>query len=226
MVNTEVMMVDRKFDKELNELNNKILKMAALTQESIYLAIEAVKHRDRSLAEKIIEKDQEIDAFELDIDDFSVELLARRQPLAGDLRFITTGMKINGELERIADLAVNIAHRAIDLSDKPLLKPLIDIPIFSDLSINMVKTTIDAFVNRDAVLAKKVIEMDKEANLLRNKIQKELVEDYIAKDLSTLSRALSLFLVAQHLERICDHAKYISEGVIYLVSARVVKHSY
>ncbi len=219
-------MVDRKFDKELNELNNKILKMAALTQESIYLAIEAVKHRDRSLAEKIIEKDQEIDAFELDIDDFSVELLARRQPLAGDLRFITTGMKINGELERIADLAVNIAHRAIDLSDKPLLKPLIDIPIFSDLSINMVKTTIDAFVNRDAVLAKKVIEMDKEANLLRNKIQKELVEDYIAKDLSTLSRALSLFLVAQHLERICDHAKYISEGVIYLVSARVVKHSY
>jgi len=220
------MMVDRKFDKELNELNNKILKMAALTQESIYLAIEAVKHRDRSLAEKIIEKDQEIDAFELDIDDFSVELLARRQPLAGDLRFITTGMKINGELERIADLAVNIAHRAIDLSDKPLLKPLIDIPIFSDLSINMVKTTIDAFVNRDAVLAKKVIEMDKEANLLRNKIQKELVEDYIAKDLSTLSRALSLFLVAQHLERICDHAKYISEGVIYLVSARVVKHSY
>jgi phosphate transport system protein len=219
-------MVDRKFDKELNELNSKILKMAALTQESIYLAIEAVKHRDRSLAEKIIEKDEEIDAFELDIDDFSVELLARRQPLAGDLRFITTGMKINGELERIADLAVNIAHRAIDLSDKPMLKPLIDIPVFSELSINMVKTTIDAFVNRDAALAKKVIEMDKEANLLRNKIQKELVEDYIAKDVSTLSRALSLFLVAQHLERICDHAKYISEGVIYLVSARVVKHSY
>ncbi len=219
-------MVDRKFDKELNELNSKILKMAALTQESIYLAIEAVKHRDRSLADKIIEKDEEIDAFELDIDDFSVELLARRQPLAGDLRFITTGMKINGELERIADLAVNIAHRAIDLSDKPMLKPLIDIPIFSELSINMVKTTIDAFVNRDAALAKKVIEMDKEANLLRNKIQKELVEDYIAKDVSTLSRALSLFLVAQHLERICDHAKYISEGVIYLVSARVVKHSY
>jgi phosphate transport system protein len=219
-------MVDRKFDKELNELNSKILKMAALTQESIYLAIEAVKHRERSLAEKIIEKDEEIDAFELDIDDFSVELLARRQPLAGDLRFITTGMKINGELERIADLAVNIAHRAIDLSDKPMLKPLIDIPVFSELSINMVKTTIDAFVNRDAALAKKVIEMDKEANLLRNKIQKELVEDYIAKDVSTLSRALSLFLVAQHLERICDHAKYISEGVIYLVSARVVKHSY
>ncbi len=219
-------MIDRKFDKELDELNSKILKMAALTQESIYLAVEAVKHRDRSLAEKIIEQDKEIDSFELDIDDFSVELLARRQPLAGDLRFITTGMKINGELERIADLAVNIAHRAIDLSDKPLLKPLIDIPIFSELSINMVKTTIDAFVNRDDVLAKKVINMDKEANLLRNKIQKELVEDYIAKDVNTLSRALSLFLVAQHLERICDHAKYISEGVIYLVSARVVKHSY
>ena len=218
-------MVDRKFHEELNELNSKILKIASLTQESIYLAIEAVKHRDKALAEKIIERDQEIDAFELDIDDFSIELLARRQPLAGDLRFITTGMKINGELERIADLAVNIAHRAIDLSDKPMLKPLIDIPIFSELSINMVKTTIDAFVKRDEVLAKKVIDMDKEANQLRNKIQKELVEDYIAKDVTTLSRALSLFLVAQHLERICDHAKYISEGVIYLVSARVVKHT-
>ncbi len=218
-------MVERKFDEELKELNNKLLKMATLTQESIYLAVESIKNRDKDLAKKIIDSDKRIDELELDIDDFSIELLARRQPLAGDLRFITTGIKINGELERIADLSVNIAQRALDLSDQPLLKPLIDIPIFSELAVNMVKSTIDAFVKRDAEIAEKVINMDVEANRLRDLIQKELVTDYIAKDVNTLSRALSLFLVAQHLERICDHAKYISEAVIYLVSAKVVKHS-
>jgi len=218
-------MVERKFDEELKELNNKLLKMATLTQESIYLAVESIKNRDKDLAKKIIDSDKRIDELELDIDDFSIELLARRQPLAGDLRFITTGIKINGELERIADLSVNIAQRALDLSDQPLLKPLIDIPIFSELAVNMVKSTIDAFVKRDAEIAEKVINMDVEANRLRDLIQKELVTDYIAKDVNTLSRALSFFLVAQHLERICDHAKYISEAVIYLVSAKVVKHS-
>jgi phosphate transport system protein len=218
-------MVDRRFDEELNDLNNKLLRMAALTQESIYLAVEALKHRDKTLAERVIDNDKAIDAFELDIDDFSIELLARRQPLAGDLRFIAIGMKINGELERIADLSVNIAHRALDLSEQPLLKPLVDIPVFSQIAITMVKETIDAFVTRDAGLAEKVIKMDAEANNMRDLIHKKLVTDYIAKDVNTISRALSLFLVAQHLERICDHAKYIAEAVIYLVSARVVKHS-
>ncbi|HOW16748.1 MAG TPA: phosphate signaling complex protein PhoU [bacterium] len=218
-------MIDRRFDEELNELNNMLLKMATFTQESIYLAIDSIKNRDIKTAKIVIDNDKKIDEFELDIDDFSVELLARRQPLAGDLRFITTGMKINGELERIADLSVNIAERSIDLSSQPLLKPLVDIPIFSELAVNMVKTTIDSFIKRDAELAKKVISMDAEANRLRDTIQKELVEDYIAKDISTLSRGVSLFLVAQHLERICDHAKYIAEAVIYLVSARVVKHN-
>ncbi len=217
--------MDRKFDEELNELNNKLIKMASLAQESIFLSIEALKNRDKGLAEKIIENDRVIDAFELGIDDYSVELLARRQPLASDLRFLATAMKINGELERIADLSVNIAKRVVDLSDQPLLKPLVDIPVFSQLSITMVKETIDALVNRDADLAEKVIKMDAEANRLRDSIHKELVTDYIAKDASTVSRALSLFLVAQHLERICDHAKYISESVIYLVKATVVKHS-
>jgi phosphate transport system protein len=219
------MMVERKFDEELNELNSKLLKMAALAQESIFLSIEALKNRDKALADKIIDNDKVIDKLELEVDDYSTELLARRQPLANDLRFITTGMKINGELERIADLAVNIAHKAIYLSDKPVLKPLIDIPIFGQLAVKMVSHTIDSFIKRDAELAKEVIKMDSDANSLRNLIQKELVEDYISKDVNTLSRALSLFLVAQHLERICDHAKYIAEGVIYLVDAKVVKHS-
>ena len=217
-------MVERKFDEELNELNNKLLKMATFAQESISLSIDALKNRDKSLAERIVENDKTIDRLELEIDDYSIELLARRQPLAGDLRFITTGVKLNGELERIADLSVNIAHRAIDLCDKPMLKPLVDIPIFGQLAVQMVSKTIDAFMSRDAILAKEVIKMDSEANRLRTIIQKELVEEYISKDVNTVSRALSLFLVAQHLERICDHAKYIAEGVIYMVEAKVVKH--
>ena len=218
-------MVERKFDEELNDLNSRLIKMAALVQESIFISVEALKHRDKELARKVIELDKSIDTLELEIDDLCVELLARRQPLATDLRFLSTAMKINGELERIADLSVNIAHRALDLSDQPLLKPLVDIPIFSQLAIKMVKETIDAFVNRDELTAENVIKMDAEANRLRSMIQNELVTDYISKDVNTVSRALSLFLVAQHLERICDHAKYIAEAVIYIVSAKVVKHS-
>ena len=217
-------MVERKFDEELNELNNKLLKMATFAQESISYSVEALKNRDKVLAERIVENDKTIDRLELEIDDYSIELLARRQPLAGDLRFITTGIKLNGELERIADLSVNIANRAIDLSDQPVLKPLVDIPILGKLAVQMVSKTIDAFIKRDVELAIEVIKMDSEANRLRTVIQKELVEDYISKDVKFVSRALSLFLVAQHLERICDHAKYIAEGVIYMVEAKVVKH--
>ena len=218
-------MVERKFDEELSELNNKLLKMATFAQESISLSIDALKNRDKALAEKVVKNDAIVDYLELEIDDYSIELLARRQPLAGDLRFITTGIKLNGELERIADLSVNIAHRAMDLSNKPVLKPLIDIPIFGKLAIQMVSKTIDAFIKRDTGLATEVIKMDSEANRLRTLIQEELVEEYISKDINTISRALSLFLVAQHLERICDHAKYIAEGVIYMVEAKVVKHT-
>jgi len=218
-------MMDRRFDSELSELNSKILKMASYTQESIFLATDALKKCDKQIAKRVEDNDDIIDNLELEIDDFSVALLAKRQPLAIDLRFITTGMKINAELERIADLAVNIAHRVMDLCGQPSLKPLNNIPLLSELAIKMVKETIDAFVNRDEQLAYKVIAMDKQANELRNKIQKVLVEEYIAKDITTLSRALSLFLLAQHLERICDHAKYISESVIYLISAKVVKHN-
>jgi phosphate transport system protein len=217
-------MVERHFDEELKELNSKLLKIAALTEDSIKSAIEALKKKDKDLARKVLENDEKIDAFELAIDDYSIELLAKRQPLASDLRFITTGMKINAELERIADLAVNISHRVIDIADQPMLKQLIDIPALSELAIIMVKESIDAFVNRSIDCAEKVIQLDCDANALRTKIQKELVDDYMKKDPNTISRAISLFLVAQHLERICDHAKYIAQDVYFLVSAKDVRH--
>jgi phosphate transport system protein len=218
-------MVDRRFDEELTQLNSQLLKMASLTQESIYLAIESLKQRDINIAIKVIDMDKKIDDFEVNTEDQTIELLVRRQPMAVDLRFITTGMRLNSELERIADLAVNIAQRSIDLCKQDVLKPLIDIPRLSELAIKMVKETIDSFVKRDPGLALNVIKMDKEANDLRNHIHEDLVENYMKKNPDTISRAVSLFLVAQHLERICDHAKYIAEDVIYLVNAKNIKHS-
>jgi len=144
--------------------------------------------------------------------------------MAVDLRFITMSMKISTDLERIADLAVDIAQRVLDLTGKPLLKPLIDIPKLTSLAQQMVKGALDSFVNKDADLAGKVILLDSEADKLRNLVQKELVEDYMGRDSSTAPRAVPLLLIARHLERICDHATNIAEDVIYMVKADVVKH--
>ena len=214
----------RHFDEDLKKLNTDILKMAALAEEAIFKSIEALKNRDKELAQTVIQEDKKVDELELTVEETAIDLLALKQPLARDLRFITTGMKINAELERIADLAVNIAQRVLELSDKPILKPLIDIPKLTDISRKMVKNVIDAFVNSDENLAKEVILFDSKADNLRNLIQEELINDYMSKDASTATRAVPLLLIARHLERICDHATNIAEDVIYMVQAKVVKH--
>jgi phosphate transport system protein len=216
--------MERHVDQELAELNKEILKMGALAEEAIYTSVEALKNRDKEMAKSVIEKDAEIDKLELAVDEKCVDLIARYQPVAADLRFITTGMKINGELERIADIAVDIAQRTLEITDKPFLKPLVDIPRLTAVAQNMVKMSIDAFVNGDIALAKKVLLSDAEADQLRNAIQKELIEDYMVKDGSTAPRAVQLLLIARFLERICDHATNIAEDVIYMVQAEVVRH--
>jgi phosphate transport system protein len=144
--------------------------------------------------------------------------------MAKDLRFITTGLKLNAELERIADLAVDIAQRALELSDKPLLKPLVDIPKLSDVAQNMVREAIDSFIKKDVSLAKKVITSDTEADKLRDRICAELINDYMSKDASSATRAVPLLLIARHLERICDHASNIAEDIIYMVEGKTIKH--
>ena len=214
----------RHLDEALNKLNTDILKMAILAEEAIFKSIEALKNRDKELAQSIIQDDRKIDELELIVEETAIDLLALKQPIARDLRFITTGMKINAELERIADLAVNIAQRVLEIADKPILKPLIDIPKLTDVARKMVKDVIDAFVNSDENLAKKVIFSDSEADNLRNLIQEELMNDYMSKDASTATRAVPLLLIARHLERICDHATNIAEDVIYMIQAKVVKH--
>ncbi|MCX5894958.1 MAG: phosphate signaling complex protein PhoU [Proteobacteria bacterium] len=218
--------MERYLDEELQELYKEILRMGGLAEKAIDKSIEALKNRDKDQAQEVIYTDNKIDELELVIDNRCIDLIARFQPMAGDLRFITTGMKINAELERIADLAVDIAQRVLDLIDKPLLKPLIDIPKLSIASQNMVRDSINSFVNRDVKLAKKVVLSDSEADQLRNRVQEELINDFIARDASTAGRAVPLLLIARHLERICDHATNIAEDVIYMVEGKVVKHNH
>jgi phosphate transport system protein len=216
--------MERHFDQELKSLNQDILKMGAFAEEAIYKSIEALKNRDAGLAKGVIDNDSNVDQLELAIDEKCIDLIARYQPMAKDLRFITTGMKINAELERIADIAVDIAQRTLELADKPLLKPLVDIPKLTAIAQNMVKMSIDAFVKGDIELARKVLLSDPEADKFRNLIQEELIEDYMVKDCAAAPRAVQLLLIARFLERICDHTTNIAEDVIYMVQAEVVKH--
>ncbi|MFA5389476.1 MAG: phosphate signaling complex protein PhoU [Candidatus Omnitrophota bacterium] len=214
----------RYIDTELAGLKKQLLKMGMLAEASIFESIESLKNLDAERAGRVISGDKAVDELENNIDEMCLRFLALKQPVALDLRFVTMSMKVTTDLERIADLAVDIAQRVIELSGKPLLKPLIDIPVLSDLAKLMTRDALSAFINKEPDLAGKVILLDSEADRLRNLVQKELVEGYISKDLSTVSRAVPLLLVARHLERICDHATNIAEDVIYMVRGDIVKH--
>ncbi|MBD3426808.1 MAG: phosphate signaling complex protein PhoU [Candidatus Omnitrophica bacterium] len=216
--------MERHLDDELKKLNTDLVKMASLAEEAIFKSVEALKNQDKELAQTVIDGDGKIDEMENSIEEEAINLLATKQPMAVDLRFITTGMKINTEIERIADLAVNIAQRVIEVSDEPLVKPLVDIPKLSEVARKMVKQAIDSFVNKNEFMAKQVILSDPEANALKNSITDELIDEHISKNSNISLRAVPLILVARHLERICDHATNIAEDVIYMVRAKVVKH--
>ncbi|HAV40917.1 MAG: phosphate signaling complex protein PhoU [Candidatus Aminicenantales bacterium] len=214
----------RYFDEELLELNKKILEMSAVVENSIGLSVRALRELSREKAEAIVKDDDRIDAMELEIEEKCLNLIALYQPAAADLRFVVMSMKITTDLERIADLAVDISQRVLELADQPLLKPLIDIPKLATLAQNMVRDVINSFINKDTELARSVILRDNEADELRNLVQSELINDYMKKDATTVPRAIPLLLVARHLERICDHATNIAEDVIYMVKGEVVKH--
>jgi len=217
-------MMERHFDEELKGINSDILRMGSLAEDAIVNSVKALKEQSRQIASDVINSDRKIDSLEVEIEEKCLTLMALHQPTAVDLRFLTTAIKLNNELERIADLAVDIAQRVLEIVDKPLLKPLVDIPKLCVIAQTMVKESIDAFVNRDIELAKKVVLSDAEADKLRNFVQDELVNDYISKDAGTATRAVPLLLIARHLERICDHATNIAEDVIYMVGAKVVRH--
>ncbi|MFQ6108426.1 MAG: phosphate signaling complex protein PhoU [Candidatus Aminicenantales bacterium] len=213
----------RPFDEELNTLKERLLRMASLAEESITLAVKSLKDRKEGLAREVFKREKTINLLDIEIDELCLKLLALRQPMAVDLRFITSAMKIVSELERIGDQAVNIAERSLDLIKLPLLKPLIDIPRMAALAQDMVKDAIDAFINRDDRLAKDVCERDDEVDNLNNQIFRELLT-YMMQDPSTIRRAVDLILVGRHLERIADHATNIAEDIIYYVKGKTIKH--
>jgi phosphate transport system protein len=213
----------RLFDEELKTLKEKLMRMSCLVEESIALAIKGLKDRKETLAKEVLKREEMVNLLDIEIDELCLKLLARRQPMAIDLRLITSAMKITSELERIGDQAVNIAERSLELLKLPLLKPLIDIPRMADLAQNMVKDSINAFVNRDGNLARNVCKRDDQVDELNDQIFRELLT-YMMQDPTTIKIAVDLVLVGRHLERIADHATNIGEDVYYLVKGKTIKH--
>ena len=214
---------ERPFDEELKLLKEKLLEMAARAEEQIALAVRGLKDREEKLACQVLEREASINRLDIEVDDMCLRLLALRQPMAADLRFITAAMKIASDLERIGDLAVNIAERTMDLLKQPELKPLIDIPRMAELAQQMVRDALNAFVNKDSVLAKDVCARDDAVDQLNNQVFRELLT-YMMQDPGTISVAVDLILVGRHLERIADHATNIGEDIIYMVQGRTIKH--
>ena len=215
--------IERPFDEELKALKEKLLEMAARAEEQIALAVRALKDRQESLACQVLEREAAINRLDIEVDEMAMKLLALRQPMAADLRFITSAMSIGTDLERIGDLAVNIAERTLDLLKRPQLKPLIDIPRMAELAQAMVRDALTAFVNGDDKLAKEVCERDDEVDEINDQVFRELLT-YMMQDPGTITRAVDLILVGRHLERIADHATNIGEDVIYMVKGRTIKH--
>ncbi len=211
------------FQQELNSLKENLLKMAGLAEQAIRNAIEALVERNTPLAEKTIAEDQKINEMELLIDERCLRLLALHQPMAADLRFITSAMRINTELERIGDQAVNIAERVISLNQEAQLKPYIDIPRMAQITQSMVKDVLDSFVNGDTNLARSVCERDDQVDALNDQVFRELLT-YMMSDPKTITRSVHLIIVSRCLERIADHTTNIAEGVIFMVKALVIKH--
>ncbi len=216
-------MIQRHFDRDIEQLKELLLRMGAMVEDAISGSIKALLERDSSVAERVIHSDDVIDRMELEIDQHTLELIAKMQPAAVDLRFVATAMKINPELERIADLAVDVCERALELNGEPPLKPLIDIPRLARMSQEMVKQALDAFVRRDAGLARLVVARDDEVDNLTEQSFRELLT-YMLEDSRNISRAIRLTFVGKYFERIADGATNICEMVVYLAEGKVIKH--
>ena len=217
-------MTQRHFDEELAELKTKLLRMAGQAEDQIDKALTALVTRDSALAREVIERDRQVNALDVEIDEESIRLLALHQPAARDLRLVTTAMKIATELERISDLAENVCERAIELNEEPQLKPYIDIPMMGNMARMMVKQSIDAFVKDDSQLARKVLTDDDFVDDLMEQLFRELLS-FMLEDTRTISRAIRLSFIAKYLERMADHATNIAELVVYLVEGKIIRHT-
>ena len=211
------------FREELEELQSKLLEMGGLVEAAIHNSIYALVERDEDRAKEVMWGEAQINQKEIEIDELATRLLALFQPMARDLRFITAVIKMNNDLERMGDLAVNITERALTLMKEPVLRPLIDIPRMAELSEGMVRRSLDAFARGDAEMARDVLLADDEVDRLRDAVYNELTQ-FMQEERTTINRAIALMFIAQNLERIADHATNIAEDVLFLVKGIDVRH--
>jgi phosphate transport system protein len=213
----------RHFAEELDDLKHRLLTMGGLAEQQVRLSIRGLIERDAALMADVIEGDGAINRFHLEIDDRCFKLLALHQPMAGDLRTIVAAVKINSDLERVGDLAVNIAEAAQRYITHPPVKPLVDIPRMAELAQSMLRDALDAFVARDIATAQSVLDRDDMLDELKNQVFRELLT-YMLGDPHTLEPGINLILISRHLERVGDHATNVAEDVIFIVAARDVRH--
>jgi phosphate transport system protein len=214
---------DKAFEQDLRDLREKLLAMGAKVEAHIADSMRALIERDSAIAEQVMQGDKEVNRLEVEIDDTCRRILALRQPAASDLRLITTALKIVTDLERIGDLAVNIAERARELNQAPPLKPYVDTPRLAELAQHQVKKALDAFVSSDVTRAEEVLKEDEHLDALYLKVFNELLS-YMMEDSKNIRRATALMFIAKHLERMGDHATNVAEMVIYMVRGTDVRH--
>ena len=213
----------KRLQKEIEKLKNKVLNLAAIVEDRVRMAVKAIDDRDEKLAEKVVENDFEINDLEVDLEEDSLKVLALHQPVAIDLRYIVAILKINNDLERIGDLAVNIAERAAFLATQPKVDIPFDFPAMSEIAQSMLRKAIDALVNMDAELAYEVLETDDKVDELNRKMYTQ-VEEGLLKCHEHVKSLMHILSTSRHLERVADHATNIAEDVIYLIEGEVVRH--
>jgi len=212
------------FDEELRSLKERVLRIGSLVEAAIRNSVKSLVERNSDLARRVIENDHKVNAFDVEIDEECIRLIALRQPKAKDLRFITTAMKITTDLERMGDLAVNIAERAIELNEEPQLKPYIDVPRMAEITEAMVRDALDALVKGCSKIPYEVIKRDDEVDDLNAQVFNELLF-FMIQDPGTVSRATRISYVSKYLERIADHATNIAEMVIYMCEGKIIRHT-
>ena len=211
------------FDEELSALKEKVLKLGSMVEAAIRDSVKSLVERDSDLAREVIKKDHLINALDVEIDEECIRLIALRQPLARDLRFITTAMKITTDLERMGDLAENICERAIELNEEPMLKPFVNIPKMAEIVQGMLRDVLDAFVRKNTSIAYDVLKRDDEVDNLTVMNFNELLS-FMLRDQKIIPLAVKRTYVAKYLERIADHATNIAEMVIYMCKGKMIRH--
>ena len=213
----------RHYSEQLADLKETVLRMGGLVEQMTHRVVQALVERKPGMLADVRAMEVQVNQLHIDVDEICLEIIALRQPAAKDLRVITAAMKINTDMERIGDQAINITESAETLLAVPPLKPLIDIPRMAEIAKGMLKDALDAFVNGDDALALATIKRDDEVDQLKDQVFRELLT-YMMADPGTIPRAMDLILVSRHLERIADHATNICEDVIFMVQGKDVRH--